>query len=118
MAKKPTFFLPEGLDIEINEDTFALRYDGDVKMIVTVIGGQGYIFGRGNQQLSPRVIRRVGLDNIIIAASKPKILSLFGKPLLVDTGDEELNDALTGYRRVFVGYEDSVMFRVSGNPCG
>jgi predicted polyphosphate/ATP-dependent NAD kinase len=92
-------------------------YDGDIKMIVTVIGGQGYIFGRGNQQLSPRVIRRVGLDNIIIAASKPKMLSLFGKPLLVDTGDEELNDSLTGYRRVFVGYEDSVMFRVTCSPC-
>jgi len=92
-------------------------YSGDVRMIVTVIGGQGYIFGRGNQQLSPRVIRRVGLDNIIIAASKPKMLSMFGKPLLVDTGDEELNDALTGYRRVFVGYEDSVMFRVTCSAC-
>jgi predicted polyphosphate/ATP-dependent NAD kinase len=92
-------------------------HDGNIKMIVTVIGGQGYIFGRGNQQLSPEVIRRVGLDNIIIAASKPKMLSLFGKPLLVDTGDEELNEALNGYRRVFVGYENSVMFRVTCNAC-
>jgi predicted polyphosphate/ATP-dependent NAD kinase len=92
-------------------------YSGDVRMIVTVIGGQGYIFGRGNQQLSPAVIRRVGLENIIIAASKPKMLSLFGKPLLVDTGDEELNEALTGYRRVYVGYDDSVMFRVTCSVC-
>jgi predicted polyphosphate/ATP-dependent NAD kinase len=90
--------------------------NGNVKMIVTVIGGQGYIFGRGNQQLSPDVIRRVGLDNIIIAASKPKMLSLFGKPLLVDTGDEELNEELSGYRRVYVGYEDSVMFKVTSTP--
>jgi predicted polyphosphate/ATP-dependent NAD kinase len=88
----------------------------NVKMIVTVIGGQGYIFGRGNQQLSPDVIRQVGLDNIIIAASKPKMLSLFGKPLLVDTGDEELNVELSGYRRVYVGYEDSVMFKITSNP--
>jgi len=87
-----------------------------VKMIVTVIGGQGYIFGRGNQQLSPKVIRSVGLDNIIIAASKPKMLSLFGKSLLVDTGDEELNSELTGYRRVYVGYEDSIMFKVTNMP--
>ncbi len=90
--------------------------NGSVKMIVTVIGGQGYVFGRGNQQLSPAVIRRVGLDNIIIAASKPKMLSLFGKSLLVDTGDEKLNEELTGYRRVYVGYEDSVIFNVTNMP--
>ena len=85
-------------------------------MIVTVIGGQGYKFGRGNQQLSPDVIRQVGLDNIIIAASKPKMFSLFGKSLLVDTGDEALNEELTCYRRVYVGYEDSVMFKVTSTP--
>jgi predicted polyphosphate/ATP-dependent NAD kinase len=92
--------------------------NGKVKMIVTVIGGQGYVFGRGNQQLSPAVIRKVGLDNIIIAASKPKMLSLFGKPLLVDTGDEELNKELSGYRRVYVGYGDSVMFKLTSDPFG
>ena len=97
---------------------FLATCNGNVKMIVTVIGGQGYVFGRGNQQLSPDVIRQVGLDNIIIAASKPKMLSLFGKPLLVDTGDEELNEELSGYRRVYVGYEDSVMFKVTSNPFG
>jgi len=95
---------------------FLATSNGNVKMIVTVIGGQGYIFGRGNQQLSPDVIRRVGLDNIIIAASKPKMFSLFGKSLLVDTGDEALNEELTGYRRVYVGYEDSVMFKVTSTP--
>lgn len=97
---------------------FLATSNGNVKMIVTVIGGQGYVFGRGNQQLSPDVIRQVGLENIIIAASKPKMLSLFGKPLLVDTGDEELNEELSGYRRVYVGYEDSVMFKVTSNPFG
>ena len=95
---------------------FLATSNGKIKMIVTVIGGQGYIFGRGNQQLSPDVIRRVGLDNIIIAASKPKMFSLFGKSLLVDTGDEALNEELTGYRRVYVGYEDSVMFKVTSTP--
>jgi predicted polyphosphate/ATP-dependent NAD kinase len=104
---------------DVNEKgilNFLTTSNGNVKMIVTVIGGQGYIFGRGNQQLSPDVIRRVGLDNIIIAASKPKMFSLFGKSLLVDTGDEALNEELTGYRRVYVGYEDSVMFKVTSTP--
>lgn len=105
----------EVLANDVNE-TDILRYLEEypvAKIIVTVIGGQGYLFGRGNQQISPRVIRRVGLDNIYVVATKNKMYSLFGQPLLVDTGDEELNQELKGYRRVTVGYGESVMFRVS-----
>ena len=82
------------------------------RIIVTVIGGQGYVFGRGNQQISARVIRRVGRDHIAIVASQEKMLSLFGKSLYVDTGDEAVNAALCGYYKVITGYEDHVMFKV------
>lgn len=99
---------------DVNESNILMhleKYD-KAKIIITVIGGQGYLFGRGNQQISHRVIRKIGLNNIIIIATKNKMYSLFGQPLLVDTGDEKLNEELSGYRKVIVGYGESVMFKV------
>ncbi len=82
------------------------------RIVVTVIGGQGHVIGRGNQQISPRVIRGVGRENIIVIATKEKLASLKGRPLLVDTGDEALDEELSGYIRVVVGYMDYVMYKV------
>jgi predicted polyphosphate/ATP-dependent NAD kinase len=60
------------------------------KILVTPIGGQGFVFGRGNQQISSDVIKKVGLNNIIILATKSKLSGL--KQLRIDTGDKELDD--------------------------
>ena len=89
------------------------KYNG--KIVVTVIGGQGHIFGRGNQQISSEVIRKVGKENIIIVATKEKLAALDKKPLLVDTGDPLLDQALSGYLRVIIAYQQSVLYRVNGN---
>lgn len=81
-------------------------------IVVTVIGGQGYIFGRGNQQLSPVVIRRIGVKNVVVAATQEKLTALSAGRLRVDTGDEELDALLRGYRRVVTGYAEEAVLRV------
>lgn len=83
------------------------------RIVITAIGGQGHILGRGNQQISPTVLRCVGTDNIDIFASKSKLASLEKRPLLVDTGDEALNETLRGIRPVITGYDDRVLYRIA-----
>ena len=94
-------------------DLLSLAGNRQAKIIVSVIGGQGYIFGRGNQQISPRLIRRVGRDNIIVVATRRKLLDLGGRPLLVDTGDSSLDDEFSGYVKVVTGYKESHVRRVA-----
>ncbi len=94
------------------KDLLELIHGQDAKIIVTVIGGQGYIFGRGNQQISAAVIRQVGRGNIIVVATKEKILALEHGSLLVDSGDEEVNAMLRGYVRVITGYREELICRV------
>ncbi len=102
-----------GADCTEREILKAVSEYGKAKILVTVIGGQGYIFGRGNQQISAEVIRRVGRENIIVAASEEKMLDLFGKSLYADTGDEEVNRYLAGYMRVITGYGQYAVMKVS-----
>ncbi|MCM2679237.1 ATP-NAD kinase family protein [Echinimonas agarilytica] len=84
-----------------------------VKLVITLIGGQGHIFGRGNQQLSPSVIRQIGRENIVLVASKSKLQALNGRPLIADTGDTVLDQELAGYIRVITGYRDYAMYHIA-----
>jgi predicted polyphosphate/ATP-dependent NAD kinase len=75
------------------------------KIVITPLGGNGFVFGRGNRQFSPEVIRRVGREGLIVIAVGEKLARL--KCLRVDTDDAELNRALAGYLDVIVGYKYS-----------
>ena len=82
------------------------------KIVVTPIGGQGFILGRGNQQISPAVLRRIGKDNLIIISTKRKIQELQGRSFLIDTGDDLLDKAFKGFYNVITGYHDRVVYQV------
>ena len=87
--------------------------DAPARIVVTIIGGQGYIFGRGNQQISYKVIQKVGRDHIIVIATTSKIVSLGGSPMLVDTGDEATDRMLSGYVQVTTGFKEKMMCKVA-----
>jgi predicted polyphosphate/ATP-dependent NAD kinase len=93
--------------------TLAKADNKTIKLVITLIGGQGHIFGRGNQQLSPRVIRAIGKDNILIIATKAKLTALASRPLIADTGDSDLDIELSGYLPVITGYNDQVLYPVA-----
>jgi predicted polyphosphate/ATP-dependent NAD kinase len=98
---------------DLNEtDLLDMIGENKAKIVVGVIGSQGYVFGRGNQQISGKVIHKVGKDNIIILATMEKIATLKGAPLLVDTGDDKLDRALRGYMQVTTGLGERVMLKV------
>jgi predicted polyphosphate/ATP-dependent NAD kinase len=100
---------------DVNEEQLLRLIEGKkVMIIVSPIGQQGFILGRGNQQISPRIIRNVGHGNVQIIATRNKLSSIpTGRPLLVDTGDEEVNKMLSGYRRVITGYKEEVVAKVA-----
>jgi predicted polyphosphate/ATP-dependent NAD kinase len=117
-----------GVDIVYNQELVACDVDEQailktinnhpVKIVVSIIGGQGHIFGRGNQQLSSAVISQViaqhsGRDNIIIIATNEKLRSLDKRPMIVDTGDADLDKQLAGLYPVVTGYQQRTLYRLN-----
>jgi predicted polyphosphate/ATP-dependent NAD kinase len=105
---------------DVNESQLLKLVEGRrARIIVTPIGGQGCIFGRGNQQISPQVIRKVMAggdrpkDCITVVSTPGKIHALGGRPLWVDTGDREVDRVLSGYIRVITGYREQIVYKVS-----
>ena len=75
-------------------------------IILSPIGHQGILLGRGNQQISPEIIKRVEKQRIIVAATKSKLQSIEGNVLRVDTGDAEVDNMLKGYIKVVTDYRE------------
>jgi predicted polyphosphate/ATP-dependent NAD kinase len=84
-----------------------------VALVLGVTGGQGFIFGRGNQPLGPQIIRAAGKDNIILLATQGKLQGLEEGRLFLDTGDPDLDRALSGFIRVRIGPRRFALMRLS-----
>lgn len=86
------------------------KHDGSVRILVTAIGGQGHIIGRGNQQISAEILHKVGRSGLSIIATPSKIEELNGRPLLIDSNDAVLDRAWSGFCSVIVGYNEVVLY--------
>jgi predicted polyphosphate/ATP-dependent NAD kinase len=104
------------LDVGDRELLRLVRDHPRAKIIVTPIGGQGHLFGRGNQQISARVLRAVGIENVIVVATPGKLASLAGRPFLVDTDDEGLNRAFPGHIPVTTGDRQEAIYPIGYRP--
>lgn len=81
-----------------------------VKLVITPIGGQGFLLGRGNQQITPRVLAHINKNDIIVISTEKKIRDL--RYLLVDTGDPTIDSKFEGYMRVLFDYNRYIVIRV------
>lgn len=99
-----------GKDLDENSIKRLIEKYGEPKIIITPIRGTGFLLGRGNQQLSPEIIRKAGKKNIIIVMTQEKASTI--ETLLVDTGDKHLDQELEGYYRALVGYREEKIVRV------
>lgn len=82
------------------------------RIIVTPLGGNGFIFGRGNKQFTPEVLRQVGRANLCIVSAEEKVRAL--PCLRVDTGAAALDAQLAGYLEVITGYRQARVVKVEG----
>lgn len=86
-----------------------------IVLIITVIGGQGHLFGRGNQQISPRIIKLTSPADIWIVSTANKIYALPVHVLRVDTSDRELDQQLAGYWKIIVGWQEQLVCPIKSN---
>ena len=88
-------------------------HSGEKLLLLSPMGGQGFLIGRGNLQISPEVIRKVGLDNILGIITPSKLLTI--DSLRIDTGDENLDAEFLQrkYLKMLQGYRTTRIMRVA-----
>lgn len=91
-------------------EAFVEEHD-DVRLLLSIIGGQGMLLGRGTQVLTPKALRAIGWDRIQIIAPPEKLMGL--SALHVDSGDPEFDASAPKHARVRSGWNETRMIRVT-----
>lgn len=91
----------------------SLADDGPVRIVLGVTGQQGFLIGRGNQQISPKLLRQAGREGLIVLAGEDKLMGLAQPRLWVDSGDPDLDSELEGFLRVRTARGRETMMRLS-----
>ena len=86
-------------------------------LLITAIGGQGHIIGRGNQQLSTTVLRRVTKAQTVVLITPSKLSELEHRPLLMDSGDVALDEQWAGLITVHTGYRQTAVYPINSSEC-
>ncbi len=81
-----------------------------VVLLVTAIGGQGHIIGRGNQQITSQILHRIGKDNMVVLLTPSKLAEYENRPLLMDSGDPLLDQQWAGLITLHTGYQQTVVY--------
>jgi len=97
------------LDADVQQLSSLLSSTVDPWVFLTVIGGQGHIIGRGNQQLSADILKTIGRKAIHPVATKEKLASVGRGRLLIDSGDRALDEQWQGLIPVICGYREQVL---------
>ncbi|MBO6758521.1 MAG: ATP-NAD kinase family protein [Roseibium sp.] len=90
-----------------------LAGDRPIRVVLGVTGQQGFLIGRGNQQISPKVLAKAGREGLIVLAAEDKLLGLAQPRLWVDSGDPGLDAKLEGFVRVRTAPGRATMMRLS-----
>ena len=98
-----------GEDLD-SEAIWTLVQQHPTRIILTATGGQGILIGRGNQQLTPEILRYVGRDSLWVVATPNKLNELAGRALRLDTGDAALNQQWRGLISVTTGYQQRQLY--------
>ena len=111
-----------GIDLVKNKELIAkdvyekqildLIGEAPAKLVVTPMGGQSYVFGRGNQQLSDKVLAKLDKEDLIILSTPTKLHSLKRQPLLIYTGNPEIDQKISGFYKVVTGYGQYSMYKI------
>ena len=126
LAIKRTFGMPQGTlrgfdcfyggkFVQLNADFKYLEtfVDDQTWLVLSFTRHQGFLLGRGNQQLTSKVLTNIGQSRTVIVGSRSKLNSLQGRPLLIDVDSPQVENEFTGVGNIVCGYEDILLHRIA-----